>query len=189
MTPSESPLPAPAVPPETFPVKPGDWISNDSGRVAKVKAVYGSTGELCIDLWLYDRKGERTGRESPACGGPRSFEPACSWDGWFRIDEPTFPAPLRWVPCGDGKVTARHVAGKRLPDRAWTKPVRRRALAIVTHAVPGNIDAETQARARRIAAEELRDVARTLGKGDMADTLRSRAKALEAEADALAPRH
>ncbi len=175
MTPFESHAPAAIPQPETFPVKPGDWISTESGRVAKVKGIYRVGGALCVDLWIYGDKGERIGRESPVCGGPRTFEPACDWEGWFRIDEPAFPVRFKWVPDGKGKVTAQKVAGKRLPDRAWLRPVRRpQAVPAAAPVQSTNLDAMTQARARRIAAEEMRDVARTLGRGEAEELLRAR---------------
>lgn len=109
----------------TFPVKPGDWVSNANGRPAKVKAVYESSGEALADLVLYNRKGNRVGRESPACGGPKSFEPACSLEGWHRIAEPSFPIELKWIPTGEGSVVGGYYAGKPLPARQYIPTPRR----------------------------------------------------------------
>jgi hypothetical protein len=65
-----------AEPMTVFPFRPGDWVSDQSGNVAKVKGVWeGKPGEVLIDLVLYNRSGERIGRDSPAMGGPRTFEP------------------------------------------------------------------------------------------------------------------
>lgn len=109
----------------TFPVKPGDWVSNSNGRPAKVKAVYECSGEALADLVLYDRKGNRVGRELPACGGPRTFEPACSLDGWHRIAEPSFPIELKWIPNGEGSVVGGYYAGAPLPARQYVPNPRR----------------------------------------------------------------
>lgn len=109
----------------TFPVKPGDWVSSSDGRPAKVKAVYECSGEILADLVLYSRKGARVGRESPACGGPRTFEPACSLEGWHRITEPVFPLELKWIPTGKGSVVGGYCAGNPLPARQYTPNPRR----------------------------------------------------------------
>ncbi len=183
--------PAPEVgAPVTLPVRPKDWISNEAGRVAMVKAVDVIDGKVVVDLWLYDDRGRRTGRESPVCGGPRTFEPSCDWIGWHRIDKPTFPVPIKWVPNDEGGVTAAKVAGKRMPDREWVRPgiarVRRSAVRVPTPS--GNLDPVLQATALRIAAQEMRDVARKLGEGEVTDEIRIRVKGLEAEADLLSPR-
>lgn len=109
-----------------FPFKPGDWVANASGRVAKVKGVWeGDPGEVLLDLWMYSRRGERTGRESSACGGPRTFEPACTADWWHRIPEPSFPLREKWVPDGKGKLVARLFTGDPLPPANWTPPKRK----------------------------------------------------------------
>jgi hypothetical protein len=110
-----------------LPFKPGDWVSDCMGQPAKVRAVYRDRGEVLLDLVLYDMKGGKVGRESPACGGPRTFEPACAADGWQRIAQPTFPISLKWVDDGDGKRTARYVAGTPLPPANYTPKPRRRA--------------------------------------------------------------
>jgi hypothetical protein len=118
-----------------LPFKPGDWATDSSDRIAKVKAIYrtpaigGSEEEILFDLIMYDWDGEKLGRISEAMGGPRSFEPACSIEGWRRIAQPEFPVSLKWRPSGKGKVTARHWAGETLPPANWT-PRRRRSKAI-----------------------------------------------------------
>lgn len=70
--------------------KVGDWVT-DGDRIAKVKDTDESGNTL--DLVLYDRMGNRIGRESPAFGGPRGFEPCCHAEHWRRIHEPVFPVP------------------------------------------------------------------------------------------------
>ncbi len=47
--------------------------------------------EGAYDLVIYARDGTRIGRESPAMGGPRGFEPFCSAENWQKIEEPRFP--------------------------------------------------------------------------------------------------
>jgi hypothetical protein len=113
-----------------FPFRPGDWVSDQSGNVAKVKGVWeGKPGEVLIDLVLYNRSGERIGRDSPAMGGPRTFEPACDSTAWHRIKEPTFPIDLKWVQDGKGKKQARYFAGDPLPPAQWKKPKPRSRMA------------------------------------------------------------
>src|SRR3546814_7980180 len=113
-----------------FPFKPGDWVMNQAGRVATVKAIDHIAGETMFDLVLYSRTGAKIGRESPAMGGPRTFEPCCSLDGWERCVEPSFPLTLQWVTLSDGRLVAMHWA-KRLPPADWRKPkARARGLRI-----------------------------------------------------------
>ena len=109
-----------------WPFKPGDWVSNDADRIAKVKDVYGDEDEVLLDLIVFDLSGERVGRASPACGGPRTFEPACAADGWERVPEPRFPILPVWVPQADGSAVMRPWAGDRLPPAKWVRPRRKR---------------------------------------------------------------
>lgn len=79
----------------------GDWAASRPGgpanQVGRVRAAYwvgepGTARERLLDIVLYDWKtGDKTGRESPAAGGPRHFEPACPAKHWLRIYPPTFP--------------------------------------------------------------------------------------------------
>ncbi len=180
--------PVPAYPAQVdLPVRRNDWVSDGQGRVAMVRDVHRARDGVFVDLWLYDHHGNRTGRESPACGGPRTFEPWCDWQGWHRIGEPTFPVPLRWVTDGDGRRTARRVAGARLPDRAWAKPVRVAPAAVRAVVVQANLDPVGEALAMRIAAQRMRDVARRLV-GEAAEAVRAEARGLEDEAERLSPR-
>lgn len=116
-----------AVMPGPFPFMPGDWIADEAERVGRVKAVYGGEpGEVLLDIVLYDHHGERVGRMSPACGGPRTFEPACSGENWRRVQEPSFPLVPKWVEDG-GRYILKVSAGAALPPVAWTpKPKKSR---------------------------------------------------------------
>ena len=83
-------------------LKPGDWVATRLDyfcrpQIAKIKAVTSAEDGLCgepsLDLIIFDIDGTRIGRESPAMGGPRSFEPCCAVEGWFAIKKPDFPLP------------------------------------------------------------------------------------------------
>lgn len=108
-----------------LPFKPGDWVQGAGDRVAYVRAVYRDRGEVLLDLVLYGWDGEKTGRESPACGGPRTFEPACGSDGWERIKAPNFPIRPTWVPDGNGHAISRMWGGQRLGPANYTPRKRR----------------------------------------------------------------
>jgi hypothetical protein len=69
-------------------MKDGQWIAN-SYRIGKIKEMY-SDG-VTADIYLYDRNGNKIGRESPAMGGPTKFEPACDLSQWKAIKTPVFP--------------------------------------------------------------------------------------------------
>jgi hypothetical protein len=102
-----------------YPFKPGDWVSNNSDHIALVKSVYGDEGDVLLDLCLYNRDGDKIGRESPAMGGPRTFEPAVSGKDWHRIKPPKFPVMLKWVPNEKGGSTSRYWLGDKLPPLDW----------------------------------------------------------------------
>jgi hypothetical protein len=110
-----------------LPFKPGDWVADTNERVARVRDVYfGNPNEVLLDLVLYEFDGTKLGRVSPACGGPRSFEPACPGEDWKRVKRPNFPMVPRWVPVpGSDYSVCRYHAGDRLPALDWT-PTRRR---------------------------------------------------------------
>lgn len=112
---------------EVFPFAPRDWVADASGRVAKVRSVYeGSPDEVLLDLTLYSDRGDKIGRESPPCGGPRTFEPACSAEFWHRISKPVFPIPFKWVPNEQGtSFVAKRVAGEKLPPAKWQPKPRK----------------------------------------------------------------
>lgn len=175
---------------QTLPAKPGDWVvaKHDLGRVAKVKDVYRDEHGVAVDLVLYARSGDVIGRESPAMGGPRTFEPSLNYEDWERIDDPKFPIELRWIP--DKEDPTRNVAayatrGKRLPDLEWTRPVRK-SKTVRARKPSTDFNPEMEAAARRMAAQELRDMFRS--KIGSPDALVKRAEELERGADSIAPR-
>lgn len=177
-------------PEEVYPCKPGDWLVSKSNaqRVAKVKAVYSDgldRGRVVVDLYLYSINGDRTPRASPSMGGPRTFEPACDYDNWHRIEEPSWPIRLVWVTGEDGRRTADWSGREKpLPDIRWTPPRRKPRQPKPAMAPGGNLDAELEARSRRMAAEILRDKARELG----LPALKDDAEKLEREADQILER-
>lgn len=67
--------------------KKNDWVANQFG-IGKVRHVH---EDGLLDIVLYARDGKRIGRDSPAMGGPTTFEPCCDPDNWKRIQEPEFP--------------------------------------------------------------------------------------------------
>ena len=76
----------------------GGWVASAQGpsglgfrpRIAKVKQVYELDGETLLDLIFYSYDGEKIGRESPAMGGPTTFEPCCGAEFWEPIAQPDF---------------------------------------------------------------------------------------------------
>jgi len=115
-----------------YPFKPGDWVAGigDHRRLARVRDVSrDENGAVLLDLWLYDPGGTRIGRESPALGGPRTFEPCCDAAGWERIARPDFPVAVRWVEDEGGRRVARHHVGPALPPANWSRPAPRSAPA------------------------------------------------------------
>jgi len=78
------------------PLKKKDWVIErdiQHPSLGKVKDCYwdGSAQEWVMDIVLFDADGNCIGRESPAMGGPESFEPAVPFEHWLRIAEPNFP--------------------------------------------------------------------------------------------------
>jgi hypothetical protein len=112
-----------------LPFKPGDWVADSAERVGRVKSVYSDLawepGAILLDIVMYSRNGDKLGRVSPYCGGPRSFEPCMNAADWRRIAEPDFPISLKWVPDKNGKATARYWAGDTLPPANWAPKPRR----------------------------------------------------------------
>lgn len=108
-----------------LPFRPGDWAQDGADRVARVLRVYEDRGEVVFDLIMFGDNGDKLGRVSPACGGPRTFEPYCSIDGWRRIKEPEFPLTLKWVSDGNGGRVARRWAGETQPPANYTPKPRR----------------------------------------------------------------
>lgn len=78
-----------------FDIQQGSWVArltDEVGRpmIGKVKEVHHVYDEFFIDVVIYDASGEKIGRESPAEGGPRGFEPMCDADAWVPIEKPNF---------------------------------------------------------------------------------------------------
>lgn len=178
-----------------LPYSKGDWLEtldDVSLRVAMVRKCYwyrNHEGELALygDLWMYDFEGTRIGRVSPVQGGPRSYEPFCELSGYRRIKEPQFPIELCQVPTGELTYTfAYRTRAKLLGPRKPRKRVKLHpARAVVTVKESDNgFDPQAEARALRIAAENLRDMARNMS-AEVKPELIERAKKLEAEADNL----
>lgn len=65
----------------------GNWVA-DSSRVARIKNIH---DDGSLDLVLYSRAGNSIGRQSPAMGGPRGYEPCCDRENWKAIKPPVFP--------------------------------------------------------------------------------------------------
>lgn len=105
------------------PFKPGDWVVDDRERVAKVKQVHWWDDEALLDLWIYEDSGHRVGRESPALGGPKTYEPMCSCEFWHRLEgEPEWPVQVKWVDQDDGTVAMKKFAGPRASGPANYAP-------------------------------------------------------------------
>lgn len=79
------------------PFEKGMWVAQspefDHPEIARVKDVY--YDDICkewvADLILYSPDGARIGRDSPARGGPKGFEPCVPVTEWRAIKEPEFP--------------------------------------------------------------------------------------------------
>jgi len=158
------------------PYSKGDWLETTGERqlqIARVRKAYwsrNSDGEVKLygDLWLYSYDGDKIGRESPALGGARSYEPFCDLSDYRRIEEPEFPIGLHAFDTGDTSYTFRYqtkakVLGHRKP-RKKAVPVKAVSKVIVVESDNG-FDPQAEARALKIAAENLRDAARTLPDG------------------------
>lgn len=110
-----------------LPFRPGDWVADTGShaRIGRVRSVYRLDGDVLLDIVMYDHEGRKLGRASQAEGGPTTFEPACSAEGWDRIAKPEFPIGLRWIRT-EKTCTARYWAGEPLPPAMWVRPQRRR---------------------------------------------------------------
>lgn len=164
----------------TLPCRGGDWVMNGAGRVAKVKRCYFDhhAGEVLVDLVMYEWSGNCTGRESPIEGGPRTYEPCCSYENWHRIEAPDFPMTPQWVPDGNGRAVSRYYSEPR-PDGKYKerKPRIFKMPAIKPSNAPGK-DINT---VLRMAADQMREVARSLD-GDSKKAVLEKAKELEERA-------
>lgn len=69
----------------------GDWVVRDDfQRLGRVKHIWADGSEGLLDIVLPHRDGTRWGRESPAMGGPKGFEPACPMERWTVIQKPNW---------------------------------------------------------------------------------------------------
>ena len=96
-------------------MKKGNCVTDGVQLIGRVKDVYTDawTGETLIDIIVYDRGGNRIGRESPSMGGPTSFEPACTASNWKEIKEPNFPL-TQWAYIKDSvRYTSNPAGGER----------------------------------------------------------------------------
>ncbi len=100
---------------DLLPFRPRDWVANDDGDLAKVKTVIRQGSEVLLDLFMYDHDGTKVGRRSLAFDGPRTYEPCCSADGWYRITTPEFPLSLAWQPDAEGRWVAKILTVKGSP--------------------------------------------------------------------------
>jgi hypothetical protein len=177
------------------PYSKGDWLETTGDRqlqIARVRQAYwyrGSDGSVKLygDLWLYNYNGDRTGRESPAMGGPRTYEPFCDLSEYQRIEEPEFPIGLHAYDTGKTSYTFRYqtkakVLGPRKP-RKKAEPVELVTKMVVVESNNG-FDPQAEARALKIAAENLRDTARSLPVEARALVI-EKAEGLERQAAAL----
>lgn len=180
-----------------FPLRGGDWIINSNDEVAQVKAVHCDNNswlekpEFIVDIIYHDHNGRRIGRKSENVSfeiagkryrGPRSFEPAVNLEGWSRIKKPDFPIERRlvWIPhpTEPGKQYGEYRVD--VTPRVWGNYARRkRVIPVAPQTNKPNFDPELERRARKLAAELLRDKARETGD----ESLRDIAIQLEKEAE------
>lgn len=105
--------------------KSGAWVAQfdsdpDRPQIAQVRDAYPdplSKGELLLDLVFFAHDGTRQGRLSPACGGPRNFEPACDASRWVLIHKPDFERLASTRHAWGAMLNIRELAGA-LADRA-----------------------------------------------------------------------
>lgn len=199
-------------PEPVLPIVQGDWVAwtGDSssiqiGRVRQANWDREPGGAVVMDVVLYHTSGEVEGRSSPACGGPKSFEPAVTFGeeaGWQRIEKPDFPLNLEYksVPSQDKPGWFTLVATFYHKDGLSPKPARTKRKKqssdyprqpyklVYVPSEPSN-GPEFEAAGLRRAAQELRDLGRRLSAVDGSPSaLTARAAELEAEADKLSPR-
>ena len=177
-----------------YPLARGDFVIRKyDDRVARVRSIWWDSyeKEFCMNLSFYEHSGDEPGRVSPAMGGPSAFEPAVRFnEEWERIETPDFPLDVRykWVPDGEGKaVSKRVVEVSRISFRALKRaPKKRKAILPPAH-IRSDYNAELEASSRRLTAQTLRDMARTMDPAGAAK-LKEQAEAFEAEADKIMPR-
>ena len=77
-------------------IQKGAWVVNpeSSGlELGKVKETYDE--EKLFDLIIYNSKGGKIGRISPALNGPKKFEPCLEQKEFIVIQKPIFPIALK----------------------------------------------------------------------------------------------
>jgi len=178
---------------DDLPVAKGDWVESreNTPRVGRVRDSYWGVDDgnrVClIDVVLFDHSGDKIGRTSPAMGGTRTCEPAVNYSDWMRIVKPEFPVVLSWVDDGSGGRVAGYVTNApRLPDRlpgTGKKSTSRSSRP--RRGTDTDYDPEIEVRARRMAAQQLRDINRA----SSAPALVEKAEKLESEARRIALEH
>lgn len=180
-----------------LPVVKGDWVESREyhPRVGKVVDSYWTTGPdgvpaCMVDIAVFALSGNRVGRESPAEGGPKTYEPWLAYSDWFRIAKPVFPLKVTW---SDEAGTTGGPEGRfvtdatRVGDRV--RSLRQRVKSYAPRRLPkpanSDYDPELEIRTRRMAAQQLRDINRLTP----LPSLLEKAEALEAEAAAIAVEH
>lgn len=193
---------------EVLPIVQGDWVATITDGVPEIGRVKLSwrepSGEVLMNIVLYAPTGAVIGRQSPACGGPKTFEPAVPFDErWQRIEKPRFPLRrvdvqrpsegkpgwFTWVwtyyhSDADSALNTKPV--RTTPKKQSSDRPRGSVRVIYVDRPHKNLNEDLEATALRRAASELRDASRLLG-AESASLLRSRAKALETEADRIKP--
>jgi hypothetical protein len=165
-----------------LPIAQGDWVATtyDSMtiEIGRVRQSWWKGDEVLMNIVLYAASGATLGRTSPACGGPKSFEPAVLFDDhWQRIERPQFPLQLvdATIPCPDKPGWATMVLTYYHKGDGSLAPK------------PSNLQEDIEVAALRRSAQELRDQSRHMP-ADWKLRLRERAHTLEAEADKIKPR-
>jgi hypothetical protein len=190
---------------EPLPIVQGDWVATKghhaSIQIGRVKQSWReSDGKVYMNVVIYAPSGEDVGRVSPACGGPKRFEPSLTFDDyWQRIERPRFPLRRKdmgvpsekpgWVTLvstyyhddGDGGLRPKAVRTKAAQAERRLSPRSR-----PHHSHPGEPTnkGEMDIAALRRSAQEMRDLSKNLSpEGEK--ILLDRATELEAEAAKL----
>lgn len=184
-----------------LPIVQGDWVAptwDGPVMIGRVKQSYWCGDDVLMDVVLYDFKGVVIGRNSPAEGGPKTFEPAITFnEEWTRVHKPEFPLKLEMVgkpsatPGMVSLVLTLHHEGRqalkkkavRVKARKQSRDYARADRVVFVPAEPSNqVDIEISSLRR--SAQELRSAARMLP-SHQADLLVSKARGLEADAQRL----
>jgi hypothetical protein len=187
---------------EPLPIVQGDWVATKghhaSIQIGRVKQSWREAdGKVYMNVVIYAPSGEDVGRVSPACGGPKRFEPSLTFDDyWQRIERPRFPLRRKdmgvpsekpgWVTLvstyyhDDGDGGLRPKAVRTRPRKQSGDYPRDRVRIIRIPAEPTN-KGEMDVAALRRSAQELRDLSKNLSE-EGAQILLDRARELDAEA-------